>query len=201
MSRIFLNGLAIVLPAVLTLALLWWFGSSLETALGSVLRLVLPAGFYFPGLGIVAGVALIFAVGFATRVWLARRMFELASGLMERVPVVKTLFCGIRDFMKVVQHTAQASDENQVVLVEVMPGIRFVGFVTTGNSAFHYDERKDWIAVYFQMSYQLGGYATFVERDKVTFVDMPLDEAMQWVLTAGISGPPDTAAVGKPPVQ
>ncbi|MFT5392841.1 MAG: putative membrane protein, partial [Gammaproteobacteria bacterium] len=49
MSRIFLNGLAIVLPAVLTLALLWWFGSSLETALGSVLRLVLPAGFYFPG--------------------------------------------------------------------------------------------------------------------------------------------------------
>ena len=43
------------------------------------------------------------------------------------------------------------------------------------------------VAVYLPMSYQLGGFTVIVSRDKIRSVDMKVDQAMQFVLTAGVS--------------
>ena len=43
------------------------------------------------------------------------------------------------------------------------------------------------VAVYLPMSYQLGGFTLMVPKDKITPVDMKVDQAMQFVLTAGVS--------------
>ena len=61
------------LDRVLTVAALYWFGASLEHFLGVFLRLFLPAEYYFTGLGLIAGIVLVFAVGLALRLWLIRR--------------------------------------------------------------------------------------------------------------------------------
>ena len=43
------------------------------------------------------------------------------------------------------------------------------------------------VAVYLPMSYQLGGFTIMVPKDKIHPVDMTVDRAMQFVLTAGVS--------------
>jgi uncharacterized membrane protein len=37
------------------------------------------------------------------------------------------------------------------------------------------------------MSYQIGGYTVYVPRDRLTTLDMPLEDAMRMVLTGGAS--------------
>ncbi len=43
------------------------------------------------------------------------------------------------------------------------------------------------VAVYLPMSYQLGGFTIMVPKDKIHPVDMTVDRAMQFLLTAGVS--------------
>ncbi len=43
------------------------------------------------------------------------------------------------------------------------------------------------LAVYLQMSYLLGGYSLIVPRDRVERLDMSVENALQWGLTAGVS--------------
>jgi uncharacterized membrane protein len=43
------------------------------------------------------------------------------------------------------------------------------------------------------MSYQIGGYTLLVPRESITPLDLPAQEAMRLVLTAGVTAPPRRA--------
>ncbi|MFZ9061550.1 MAG: hypothetical protein ACO218_10050, partial [Steroidobacteraceae bacterium] len=44
------------------------------------------------------------------------------------------------------------------------------------------------VAVYFPMSYQIGGYTLMVPRERLQPLDLPVETAMRVVLTGGMSG-------------
>ncbi len=54
-SKHILTGLITILPVVLTFYLLYWFVVSAESVLGDMMRLWLPEGRYWPGMGLIAG--------------------------------------------------------------------------------------------------------------------------------------------------
>lgn len=192
--RTFLNGLAVVLPLVLTVAALYWFGASLERLLGGFLRLFFPGAYYFTGLGLIAGVALVFGVGLALRLWLIRRIVRLGESILDRIPLAKSVYGGVRDLMQFVSEASSADEMKKVVLVEVAEGMRVLGFLTQDGAGVAAGELgDDHVAVYLQMSYQLGGYTVFVPRKRITALDMDMEEAMRWVLTAGMSKTADPA--------
>ncbi len=186
--RIFLRGLVVVVPVVLTVALIIWFGTTLETLLGGVIRVVLPEDLYFDGLGLVVGIASVFLVGIATQVWLTRQIIEIGERILERIPLAKTIYSSARDLMEFVSKASDPAEMKKVVLVTVAEGIRMIGFITQDNAdVAEIDDSDDHVVVYLQMSYQMGGYTVFVPRDRVQELDMDLEEAMRWLLTAGMS--------------
>lgn len=190
-GRIFFTGLAAVLPLAITAAILWWLGSSAERVLGAAVIWLIPNRWYVPGMGILLGIVLIFVIGLLARAWLFRKIFGLWDGLFNRIPLVKTVYGAVQDFMKFISGDSRHFD--RVVMVE-LNGHRIVGFVTCEDSAalpapLGEDER---IAVYFPMSYQIGGYTVFVPRDRVTPVEMDMETAMRFVVTAGLSGGKDS---------
>jgi uncharacterized membrane protein len=46
------------------------------------------------------------------------------------------------------------------------------------------------VAVYFPMSYQIGGYTLLLPREQLEPLDLPVEAAMRLVLTGGMSGAP-----------
>ena len=44
----------------------------------------------------------------------------------------------------------------------------------------------DHVAVYLPMSYQLGGYTAILPRTAIKPVDLPIEQAMRFALTAGV---------------
>lgn len=193
-TRTFFTGLAVTLPVVATLYLIIWVANATERTLDGLLRFVLPQAVYLPGLGVALGIALIFVVGLLMRTWAARKIFAWTERLMYRVPLIKSVYGMLRDFTDLLSQP-QKQGLRQVVLVRLGgTDLRVMGFVTREDLAGLPPGIGDpgTIAVYMPMSYQIGGYTALVPRTAVQVVDMPLEEAMRFTLTAGLSASPGT---------
>jgi uncharacterized membrane protein len=88
-----------------------------------------------------------------------------------------------------------------VVQVQI-PGmpIRMLGFVTLedldGVGLASPDGGEESVAVYLPMSYQIGGYTVLLPRSYLTPVDMGMEEAMRFLITAGLSRTPEPEGNG-----
>ncbi|AOE49612.1 DUF502 domain-containing protein [Kangiella sediminilitoris] len=182
-SKIFLQGLFAILPIVLTIAIIVWLVTTLENYLSQLLLLFMPEDMYWPGLGLILGIVLIFALGLFIKLYLGRLIIRGLNKLMERIPVVRAVHNALNDMVRFV--TASEKEELQkTVLVEVQEGAEVIGFVTSQN--LELGERSDLIAVYIPMSYQIGGFTLFMPKDKVKELDIPPSKAMKKVLTAAM---------------
>jgi uncharacterized membrane protein len=189
-SKTFLTGLITILPVVLTLYLLYWLVVSTEAVLGSVIRLVLPENLYLPGMGSIAGLLVVFLVGLLMHAYLVRRLFAWGEQILYHVPVIKTVYRAIRDFFDYFAPEKKKEFE-QVVAVSIgNTGMQVIGFVTQAvPEQLPKDFRdEDSILVYVPLSYMIGGYAVLMPRSAVRPLDMSMEEAMRFTLTAGVTG-------------
>jgi uncharacterized membrane protein len=157
--------------------------------LGRPLRLLLPAGWYWPGLGIAAAAALVFMVGLAMEVYVARRVLGMLERLVLQVPLVKTVYAAIKDFAGFVSESSRDKGMGQVVRVRFAENMHLIGFVTREDfrDAPLGLAQADTVAVYLPMSYQIGGYTVLLPRRLVEPVDMSVEDALRFAVTAGMS--------------
>ena len=85
LSKTLLTGFITLLPLVLTIYLLYWLGVSSEELMGKAFRYILPEGAYFPGLGMFAGVLVVFIVGLMMKAYLVRKIFSLGEDVLYRL--------------------------------------------------------------------------------------------------------------------
>ena len=189
LGKLFLKGLAVVIPVALTLAILWWIATSAEQLLGAVLKFTLPDGWYVPGMGLVSGLALIALIGLLSHVLIFQKLFNLGETIFHRLPLVKTIYTAIKDFIGYLS-PEKGSEMGKVVMVQ-LPGqsIQLIGYVTREQ----FDDlpisptAEDPVAVYLPMSYMIGGYTLFLPRSSLTPLDMPFEQAMRLVLTGAVT--------------
>lgn len=189
-SRTFLTGLITILPVLLTAYLLYWLAVSAESWLGNLIRLVLPAHWYWPGMGLVAGLGVVFVVGLLMHAYVVQRLFAKGEEILYHVPLIKSVYRAIRDFFDFFS-PAQRKEFDQVVAVPLgESGIEVVGFVTEARTdRLPGDLRgEDNILVYLPLSYMIGGYTVVLRRSAVRPLDMNIEEAMRFTLTAGVTG-------------
>jgi uncharacterized membrane protein len=183
-----LRGLVVVLPIGFTFWLLWWLGSTAEGALRDVILLVVPPENYVPGMGLVAAFVLLIAAGSLFNALLVQHALAAWERLIERIPVVKTIYGASRDFMKLLPAGRRRRDLSRVVLAR-FGDARIIGFVTRDDASELgiVPGELGLVAVYFPMSYQIGGYTVLVPRASVEPLDLPVETAMRMVLTGGLS--------------
>jgi uncharacterized membrane protein len=172
-------------------------------------------------MGLVAGVAAVFLFGLALNAFLVRRLVDLGESTLNRIPLVKTLYGSLKDFIGFFAAKKEAQF-NQVVTVELTFGglpMRLLGFVTRSDFKGLPEGigGEDEIAVYLPLSYQIGGYTVIVPRAAVKPVDISTHRAMGFIVTGGMivdtghfrtmdksggtSPPPPSAAGGKPSTE
>ncbi|WP_305042891.1 DUF502 domain-containing protein [Geoalkalibacter sp.] len=189
-GKIMVRGLMAMLPALLTLYILYWLVWSAETFLGAFFRILLPEGWYIPGMGLLAGVAATFFFGLMLNAFLMQKILGLAEAALNRIPLIKTLYGSVKDFISFFA-ARKEREFNQVVAVELTVGgtpMRLLGFVTRSDfeglpeGIGHSEE----VAVYLPLSYQIGGYTVIVPRHAVMPIDITPHRAMGFVLTGGM---------------
>jgi uncharacterized membrane protein len=199
--KLFLKGLAVVIPAVLTLAILWWMAKGAEQLLGGLLLRILPSGWYIPGMGVLSALAITILIGLLTHVLLFQKLFAIGDEILKRLPLVKTIYSALKDFVGYFSPDSSRA-MSKVVLVK-LPGQDFeqLGFVTREDFSRLPIEStiEDPVAVYLPMSYQVGGYTLILPRSSLTPVDMRFEDAMKLVLTGAVSK--EDSSLNLPPAK
>jgi uncharacterized membrane protein len=182
-----LKGLVAILPVGLTVYVIYWLAGMAEHLFAPLLKLIVPDRLYWPGFGLIAGVLLLYFVGLAVNAYLVHRALRMSDKLFARIPVVKTIYLAIRDFMRFFPSSGQGSDLQRVVMVPHGPG-KVIGFVTseTDQMLRRSGTTGDTIAVYMPMSYMMGGYTVFVARELVEPTSLSVEEGMRIALMGGV---------------
>lgn len=182
----FLQGIALIAPVALTIALVVWLVTWAEHTFKPWVSALLPEGWYFTGLGLAIAIAITAAIGLAANLFLVRWLVDKIESLLRRIPLVTTLFRALQDVARLFSKN-QDETLGQVVAVDI-GNMRLVGFVTQSSAQLpgKFENRENEaprIAVYLAMSYQLGGYTVYVPRSDVTPLNISADQAMRAVLT------------------
>lgn len=139
----------------------------------------------------VAAVLLMIA-GLATLGWLTtrvagQRLLEFFDGLVERIPVVKMVYGGVKQLINALQ--ARPDGVQRVVLIDFpSPEMKTVGLVTrTFEDA---DTGRKLAAVYVPTTPNpTSGYLEIVPVESVTSTSWSVDEAMNFIISGGTVAP------------
>lgn len=202
LTAIFLQGLIAILPLAVTGFLFIWLGAAAERTLSIPIKWILPDGWYVTGMGVVAGIVLVFLIGLLVNIWGVPRLIRFGERFVERIPLVKTIYGAVRDLLGFFGKSGEIGAVSQVVMVSIGDTGRAVGLLTrerfdslpTGLGG------EGHVAVYVPFSYQIGGFTLILPRERVEPLDMSLEDAMRFIVTAGATGRTAAREPGTPPV-
>jgi uncharacterized membrane protein len=187
-GKIFLTGVFTLLPILATLYLVFWLFATVERFLGRQLLFLLPDEYYRAGMGMLAAIVVIFLTGLLMRAWLFQQLVQGGEMLLLKIPLIKVVYKALKDLFGLFSDSKN-SEALQVVSIQ-LPGteMRLLGFVTRSDfSDLPPGVGLDGeVAVYLPMSYQVGGYTVMIPRSRINPIPMSRDDAMRFVLTAGL---------------
>jgi uncharacterized membrane protein len=186
-----LKGFVTILPLVITLWVVYWVIATAEALIGGIFALILPDPLYIPGMGIIGGILLLYALGLLMeKSGIMREISGFAGRQLERIPLVKTVYSSIQDLTDFISMAREDKDrDRKAVLATVGENLQLIGFITgtvqeqLGHTP---DTEEEIVAVYLPMSYQVGGFTVYIPRSRTIPLDMGFEEATKLVLTAGV---------------
>ncbi len=186
-----MSGLVTVLPLTLTVYVIWWLVNTVE---GWLHRALIALGVvrpehYWPGLGLITGFFLLLAVGGLVNAYAGRILLNYWDDFLGRIPFVKTLYGGFRDVLSLLPSGSGEKRDLQRVVLARFGGVHAIGFVTREDvpQALEVHGGRDWVTVYFPMSYALGGYTLYLPRDHIQPLEISVEDAMRLAITAGLT--------------
>jgi uncharacterized membrane protein len=177
----FMTGLLVIVPLGATILILVWLFTSIDNILQPAVRAIW--GHNITGIGFGATIILIYVTGTIARNVIGKRIVKYFDSLLDRVPIFRLLYRGIRQVM------ASFSDADktgfmQVVLAEFpQKGMRAIGFVT--NEMTDKSGQK-WISVLIPTAPNpTTGFLEILKEQDIVRTNISVDDAVKMVISAG----------------
>jgi uncharacterized membrane protein len=197
--RDFLTGLAVVLPAVLTIYVVW-------TAIGFIDNRVMPLvpAAYRPddviGVGLVIFLVFTTIVGALTKGIVGRTIIHWGERLVDRMPVVRSIYNAVKQIVETVL-SQQSNSFKQACLVEYpRKGVWAVAFISTDarGELLEKSGENDLVSIFMPTTPNpTSGFLLFVPRRDILPLDMSVEEAAKLIISAGLVSPPPRPAVAE----
>ena len=200
LGRSLLRGLVVVGPIGLTIYIVVLVVKALDEVLGAWLRALMPET-YITGMGLMLALVLVILIGMLLDSFVVRILVGVAEDMLERLPLIKTIYGSLRDLAGFFSHARQAQHARQVVLVTLPDsGLKLLGLVTREDLSDLPAEfgSPDHVAVYIPLSYAWGGYTTIVPRSALIKTHMSVETALRFAVTAGMSVGNENQDANKP---
>lgn len=194
----FFAGLLVVLPLAITVWVLQWILGTLDQTL-----LILPAdwqpdrliGVHIPGLGVLLALAILLVVGGITSNFIGRRLLSWSDGLLNRIPVVRSIYSGVKQVSDTLFSESGNAFRTAVLLQWPRPGVWTIGFVTGtpgGDVPNHLP--GEYLSVYVPTTPNpTGGYFVMLPKSECIELRMTVDQALSYVISMGVVSPATVA--------
>lgn len=201
----FLTGLVVVLPIGLTIYLIWtvigWIDSWVLPLVpaqwqpDSILRDILgpETAYSVRGVGVIVFLVFTIIVGWVAKGLIGRSVLRTAEGLVDRMPVVRSVYNGLKQIAETVFAQSESNFERACLVQFPRPGIWAIGFVSTtarGEIARHLSAQGEVLTVFVATTPNpTSGFLVYVPAQDVIMLEMTLEDAAKMIISAGLVYP------------
>ena len=184
-QRHFLTGLLAIAPLAITSWVLWksyeLIAATMRPWLGRIPHLAETyPDFVLTAIAFVSFLLLIALVGLATRSLVGVAFFNVVERLIERIPVVKTIFTGTKQIAAVFLADKRSAFQRVILFEYPRPGCYSLGFVT------HDDPAHPMLNVFLPTTPNpTSGYMLLVPREQAEMLPLSIEEGVKLIISGG----------------
>jgi uncharacterized membrane protein len=205
----FLAGVAVVLPFVVTVWLIWTVVSIIDHNVAPLLPPILrSAAEAIPGVGVVFAILFLTLIGALAANLVGRWVVGAADRLIANLPFVRSIYGGAKQVFGQIAKPENTSFQKAVLVEFPMPDCWTIGFLTNDDATEIMrdlgdvgDEVADHVAVYVpQAPIPTSGFLLYFPRSAIRELSMSPEEALKRVISLGIIRDGGADALGGPKV-
>jgi len=207
----FLTGLVVIAPVGLTIWLIWSVVGWID---GIVLPMV-PLAYhpdrlvqtYFGldpssqinvrGIGVIIFLLFTIIIGWLAKGIIGRSFIRFAEGLVQRTPVVRTIYSGIKQISETIFAQSERSFETACMVEYPRKGSWALGFISIpakGEIGRRNGADTSLVGVFVPTTPNpTSGFLLFFPQSDIIELDMSVEDAAKLVISAGLVYPPDRA--------
>ena len=201
----FLTGLVVLVPIWLTLYLFWAFVGWIDSwVLPFVPNAYQPEEFFkrifgedtsvsIRGVGVVVFFFFTIFVGWLAKGLIGRSFLAWAEGLVNRMPVVRSVYSGLKQIAETVFSRQESSFETACLIEYPRKGIWAIAFISTyakGEVNQRIPKDQQMVSVFLPTTPNpTSGFLLFVPKSDVIELEMSVEDAAKLVISAGLVYP------------
>ena len=207
----FLTGFVVLLPALITFAVVkWLFGT-----IASITNLLLfflpphithssngdgPMYWYWSFFALLLAVFLIGLAGFLTRYYVGRRMIAWLDSTLLRVPLLNKIYGTIKQVNEALTSGKKSSFKTVVLFEFPQSGTYSLGFLTgEGDPEVRARMKQNLVCVFVPTTPNpTSGFLILVPEDKVIPLEMSVGDGIKYIVSLGSIAPEFVPSGGKP---
>ena len=202
----FLTGIVVIAPVALTIWLIWsvigWFDGLVLPFVPDAYRpeKILNTFFGYDlnlnirGVGVVVFLVFATLVGWLAKGLIGRSFIKYAENLVNRMPVVRSFYSGIKQIAETVFAQQERSFEKACMIEYPRKGIWAIGFISTtakGEIAERNSSNGPMVSVFVPTTPNpTSGFLLFFPKADIVELEMSIEDAAKLVISAGLVYPP-----------
>ncbi|WP_170348865.1 MULTISPECIES: DUF502 domain-containing protein [Ruegeria] len=193
----FLTGIVVIAPVWLTIWLIWsvvgWIDSAVLPLIPQQFQPQQYVGINLRGVGVIIFLVFTVLVGWVAKGILGRSFISFTESLVERMPVVRSIYSGIKQISETVFAQTERSFEKACLVQYPRRGIWAIGFVSTtakGEVTQRAETAGELLSVFIPTTPNpTSGFLLFFPAEDVILLDMTIEDAAKLVISAGLVYP------------
>jgi len=185
------TGLLVVIPVGITIFILRFLFDVADGVFAPVIKKTVTfffgTGSYIPGLGMIAGLIVLYLTGVVATNVFGRRLVDFWDRLLSRIPVVKSIYVSSKQITNVFSRGGKSSFRHSVYVEFPKEGCFSIAFIT---NSVRTESGKRYHTVFVPTSPNpTSGYVLLLEENKVFPTAFGVEEAMKIIMSGGMVTP------------
>jgi len=198
----FFAGLAVVLPAVISIAVVFWLFRNVANITDLLLFFVPqrithhadgagPMYWYWSIVAFLLAIAIISVIGRLARHYVGKRLIGLVDTLMLRVPLLNKIYGTIKQVNEAFSSGKKSSFKTVVLIEYPRPGIYSLGFITSEqHSEVQVKTSEKVVCVFIPTTPNpTSGFLVLLPEEQVTKLEMSVADAIRFIISLGSISP------------
>jgi uncharacterized membrane protein len=194
----FWAGLAIVLPAVISVGLLMWLFGTVANITDTLLIFLPrawthndqgngPMHWYWSLVALILAIFLIGIVGLLARNYFGKQMIKWVDSALLRVPLLNKIYSATKQVNDAFSSTNKTAFRTVVLVEFPRPGVYSIGFITSEQHPEVQAKTNEKVVCVFVPTTPnpTGGFLLLVPEEKVTKLEMSVADGIKYVISLG----------------
>jgi uncharacterized membrane protein len=190
LKKKFFTGLFVLIPLLVTVYIIYLVINFVDTMIAPVIRNITThftgRGIYIPGTGLFLFAVVAYATGVIASNYVGNRFLSYGEKMVRKIPFVKGIYSSVKDMTDSFSSEKKHSFKDVVLAEFPFQGRYTIGFVT---NRIRSQSREDHCTVFVPTTPNpTSGYLIIVPEKELILLDMPVDDALKYIISLGTAG-------------